>query len=352
MRRSCFGLLLATFVLGSLASCRQPSLAALDGPALVVLSDKLPESAVVPVPFRADSALPGTPPLFLYLHPSLDSAGVPWLRRISHLSTAPWQVEFAQQGRLRGQAIHYVHEERFWPQPHDSAARPPLQWYGYHVSLTYPELPAGLGPPGSNDKLREQCYEEDEQLLYLWLAPQSAYEKLPLAQRRRLTDTVLLHRRWPAHLGLLRLADGREMLSLMTGVQTCDHPRPAYSSILYTSWGGDNLGRASYTSAEAIFQHKLYWVLGQAVLTLVRDTREQHHLPPLTAVQVKDFYDRFYPYRFVSFTPHGLLLNYNPAVSERSDGNPLADLLPPDTAPEFNLLLPYRVVAPYTRPPR
>jgi len=185
MRRFPFGLFLVIVLLSSLASCRQPQLAALTGPTLVVLSDELPESAVVPASFRADSALPGTPPLFLYLHPSLDTAGVPWLRRLSHLPTAPWQVEFAQRGRLRGQPIHYVHEERFWPQPHDPAASPPPQWYGYHVSLTYPALPAGLGSPGSNDKLREQCYDEDEELLYLWLAPQPAYEKLPLAQRRR-----------------------------------------------------------------------------------------------------------------------------------------------------------------------
>jgi hypothetical protein len=352
MRRFSFGLFLAAMVLGGLVGCRQPPLAVLTGPTLVVLSDELPESAVVPVPFRADSALAGTPPLFLYVHPSLDTAGVPWLRRLSHLPTAPWQVEFAQHGRLRGQAIHYEREERFWPQPYQPVASPPFGWYGYYVSLTYPELPAGVGPPGSNDKLREQCYEEKEELLYLWVAPQPAYAKLPLAQRRRLTDTVLLHRSWPAHIGLLRLADGREILSLTTGKQTCDHPRPAYSTTSYTSWGGYDLGRASYTAPETIFQDKLYWLLGQAVLTLVRDTREQHHLPPLTAAQIKDFYAQFYPYEFVSFTPHGLLLHYNPAAPVFRGGKPLEELLPPDTAPEFHLLLPYQVVAPYTRPPR
>lgn len=355
MRRFYFGLLFTAAILSGLTSCRRPQLAALHGPTLVVLSDELPEAAVGAVPFRADSALPGTPPLFLYLRPSLDTAGVPWLRRLSHLPTAPWQVEFAQRGRLRGQPIRYVREERFWPQPYKPVASPPLSWYGYHVALTYPELPAGLGPPGSNDKLRERCYDEDEELLYLWFTPQPAYEALPLAQRR-LTDTVLLHRSRPVHLGLLRLPDGREMLSLITGKQTCDHPRPVYSAILYTNWPSwpsfEKPGQAHYTGASEVFQTKLYWLLGQAVLTLVRDTREQHHMPPLTAAQVKSFYDRFDPYNFDCFTPHGLLFRYIPAVSGYSYGNPLADLLPPDAATEFNLLLPYRVVAPYTRPPR
>lgn len=348
MRRFSVGLLLAATALGSLVGCRQPPLAALAGPTLVVLSEELPGAAVAPIPFPADSALPGSPPLFLYLQPSLDTAGVPWLRRLSHLPTAPWQVEFAQHGRLRGQPIRYVREERFWPLPPDSAAPPPRRWRGYHVAFTYPELPAGLGPPGSNEQLQAEC-AGDESLLSLWLAPQPAYVALPLPQRRRLTDTLLLYRSRPAHLGLLRLADGRELLSLVKEVQTCDGPHPTYSAKLYSSWAGPSEpGRAHYTDAWMLYRPALGHLLSEVMLRLVRDTRRQHHLPSLTTKQVKEFYEQFHPYNFEDYTPHGLLFSYYPSVSE-GYGTPLADLLPPNTASEIQLLLPYRVVAPYTK---
>jgi hypothetical protein len=352
MRRFSSVLLLAAMVLCCLVGCRQPPLAALAGPTLVVLSDELPAWAGAPIPLRADSALPGSPPLFLYLHPSLDTVGVPWLRRLSHLPTAPWQVEFAQRGRLRGQAIRYVRAERFWPLPPDSATRRPRRWRGYHVALAYPELPAGLGPPGSNAELRAECFSySQEALLYLWLAPQPAYEALPLAYRRRLTDTLLLRRSWPAHLGLLRLADGRELLSLLKAAQTCDSPRAEFSANLYSSWAGHEApGQAHYTSPDMVFRPALRQLLTQAVLTLVRDTRRQHHLPPPTAAQTQKFCEQFEPYNFDCFTPHGLLFRYYPAASQFRYGSPLADLLPPDAAPAFQVLLPYRVVAPYTRP--
>lgn len=349
MRHFYTGLLFAAGALSSLVGCRPPQLAALAGPTLVVLSDELAESAAAPIPFRADSALPGSPPLFLYLHAGLDTAGVPWLRRLSHLPTAPWQVEFAQHGRLRGQPIRYVREERFWPLPPDSAARPSRRWRGYHVAFTYPVLPAGLGPPGSNAQLQREC-AGDESLLSLWLAPQPAYEALPWSQRRRLTDTLLLYRSQPAHLGLLRLADGRELLSLVKEVQTCDRPRPEYSATLYSSWAGnDDPGRAHYTDAWSLYKPALRHLLSEAMLLLVRDTRRQHRLPALTTEQVKWFYAHFQPYNFEYYTPHGLLFTYYPGVSG-DNSPPLAELLPPNTAPEIQLLLPYRVLAPYTRP--
>jgi hypothetical protein len=343
------GLLLAAGALSGLVGCRQPPLAALAGPTLVVLSDELAESAAAPIPFRADSVLPGSPPLFLYLQAGLDTAGVPWLRRLSHLPTAPWQVEFAQHGRLRGQPIRYVRAARFWPLPPDSAARPPRRWRGYHVAFTYPVLPAGLGPPGSDSLLQNEC-AGDESLLSLWLPPQPAYQALSLAERRRLTDTLLLYRSQPAHLGLLRLADGRELLSLVKQEQTCDQPRPEYSAMLYSSWGGrDAPGRARDTDAWSLYKPILRHLLSEAMLLLVRDTRRQHGLPPLTAEQVKWFYAHFQPYNFDYYTPHGLLLTYYPGVSGTSDP-PLADLLPPDVAPKIQVLLPYRVIAPYTKP--
>lgn len=323
-----------------LGAC-QHTPAALPGPTVVVLSDSLPGPAPMPVALGPDTVRPGAPALYLYLQPGADTARVPWLRQLARLPTGGWQVHFDQAGRLAGRPLRYVPVRRVAISPGSRPGR----WTAQILSLTYPQLPPELGAQQLNRRLYEEYYTEYRAALYLWFEPQPAYDALPLPARRRLTDTVLLYRRRPVRLGLLRPPGYRRfLLTVCHELQTCADAHSSYANDFYDDLGGQ------YHLWE-LFRPALHRLLTRAVLQLVQDTRRRHHLPRLLPAQRAEFYRRFNSYQGMTFTPQGLRLAYEAPPEPPTDPaqDPLGALLPAECRP-LVLLLPYRILTPYLRP--
>ncbi|RTQ45394.1 hypothetical protein EJV47_24960 [Hymenobacter gummosus] len=341
-RRRCWYAAALPLLILLLGAC-QYTPGALPGPAVVVLSDSLPGPVPAPVALRPDTVRPHEPALYLYLQPGADTVRVPWLRRLTRLPTGGWQVDFDRAGRLAGRPLRYVEARRVAISP----GRRPGRWTAQLLALTYPQLPPDLGAQGLNERLREEYYTKHQAALYLWFEPQPAYDALPLPARRRLTDTVLLYRRRPVRLGLLRPPGYRRfLLTVHHELQTCPEARSSYDTDFYDGPGGQ------YRLSEAeLFRPALQRLLARAVLQLVQDTRRRRHLPRLLPAQRAEFRRRFDMYQGMSFTPQGLRLVYEAPLQPVSDPaqDPLGALLPADCRP-LVLLLPYRILTPYLRP--